>query len=147
MGLLSNPSLPTAFKVGRIDAWRMLLQSGGRSGHILANVTFIPYHGATWRITGASPSGRASRYLGRTLATARSFRPLTSAERASIRSQRLRVVEARSGENLEALTRRTGNAWDVSRTAVYNGIFSNHRFEGGELVKVSQIEPYSPKTR
>ena len=63
------------------------------------------------------------------------------------RSQRLRVVEARSGENLEALTRRTGNAWDVSRTAVYNGIFSNHRFKGGELVKISHIELYTPKAR
>jgi predicted Zn-dependent protease len=133
--------------VGRLEAWRMLLQSAGRSGNILANVTFIPYHGATWRITGASPAGRASRYLGRTLATARSFRPLTPAERASIQSQRLRVVEARSGESLEALTRRTRNAWDVSRTAVYNGIFSNHRFKGGELVKISHIEPYTPKAR
>ncbi len=133
--------------IGRVDAWRLLLKGGGRGGAISANVTFIPYQGATWRITGASPSSRASRYLGRTLATARSFRPLTEAERASIRSQRLRVVEARRGENLETLTRRTGNAWDVSRTAVYNGIFSNHRFEGGELVKVSQIEPYTPKAR
>ena len=134
-------------RVGRINAWRMLLKGGGRGGSISANVTFVPYRGATWRITGASPSSRAGRYLGRTLATARSFRPLTEEERASIQSQRLRVVKARSEENLEALTRRTGNAWDTTRTAVYNGIFANHRFEGGELVKVSQVEPYTPKAR
>jgi predicted Zn-dependent protease len=76
------------------------------------------------------------------VATARSFRPLTEAERASIQATRLRVVTARPGEGLAELGRRTGNAWDPSSTAVYNGIFVDHRFEGGELVKVVKVEAY-----
>ena len=29
-----------------------------------------------------------------------------------------------------------------STSAAYNGLFSTHRFEGGELVKTTCIEPY-----
>ena len=60
---------------------------------------------------------------------------------------RLRVVTARPGEDLVALGRRTGNAWDPSRTAVYNGLFTSKRFEGGELVKIALVEPYVPRGR
>lgn len=128
-------------KIGRLDAWRMQLE-GGR---MVANVTFIPYGGMTWRITGFSRSDVAKRYLPQTLNTARSFRPLTEEQRKSIEITRLSLVEARAGEDLVALGSRTGNAWDPSRTAVLNGIFANHRFEGGELVKIARVEPYSPK--
>jgi hypothetical protein len=128
-------------KVGRLDAWRMRLE-GGR---MVAYVTFFPYRGATWRITGFCSSQVAKNYLPHTLNTARSFRPLTDAQRSSIEVTRLVLVEARSGEDLVALGRRTGNAWDPSRTAILNGVFSNHRFQGGELVKIALTEPYSAK--
>jgi predicted Zn-dependent protease len=128
-------------KIGGLDAWRMKLE-GGRA---VAYVTFIPYRGATWRITGFSPSIVAKQYLPHTLNAARSFRPLTAAQRNSIEVTRLSLVEARSGEDLAALGRRTGNAWDPSRTAVLNGVFADHRFEGGELVKIARVEPYSVK--
>jgi hypothetical protein len=54
------------------------------------------------------------------------------------------VVTARPGEDLLALGDRTGNAWDPGHTAVYNGIFVDHRFEAGELVKIAQSELYVP---
>jgi predicted Zn-dependent protease len=87
----------------------------------------------------------AKRYLPNTLNTARSFRPLTEEQRKSIEVTRLALVEARAGEDLVALGNRTDNAWDPSRTAVLNGIFANHRFQGGELVKIARVEPYVPK--
>ena len=107
-------------------------------------VTFVPYRGATWRITGVASSSASQRYLGRTLATARSFRPLGAEERRSIQAQRLRLATAHGGEDLQALARRTGNAWNPAWTAVSNGVFVNHRFEGGELVKVARVETYVP---
>ncbi len=61
-----------------------------------------------------------------------------------MKSARLRIVRAQSGENLATLSRRSGDAWDVSTTAVYNGVFSNHRFSGGEQVKIATVEPYVP---
>jgi predicted Zn-dependent protease len=128
-------------KIGSLDAWRMRLE-GGR---MVANLTFIPYRGSTWRITGFSRSDVAKRYLPHALNTARSFRPLTEEQRKSIEVTRLSLVEARAGEDLVALGQRTGNSWEPSRTAVLNGIFTNHRFEGGELVKIARVEPYVPK--
>ena len=131
-------------QIGHIDAWRIELTGRGRGGSLSAVVTFLPYRGATWRITGVAPSGVAPRYTGRMLNTARSFRPLTDEERSRIEATRLRLVTALRGEDLEALARRAGNDWDPTRTAVYNGIFTTHRFSGGELVKVARVEPYTP---
>jgi predicted Zn-dependent protease len=128
-------------KIGGIEAWRIRLEGGRKVAH----VTFIPYRGMTWRITGFSRSNVAKQYLPHTLNATRSFRPLTAAQRKSIEVTRIALVEARSGEDLVALGRRTGNAWDPGRTAVLNGVFTNHRFEGGQLVKIARVEPYSGK--
>ncbi|MBW2275104.1 MAG: hypothetical protein JRG96_17695, partial [Deltaproteobacteria bacterium] len=132
-------------KIGDIQAWRMRIDQSGRGGSITSFVTFIPYRGATWRITGASPARLAKSYLGRTLATARSFRPLTEDERHSLYSTHMHVVQARRGEDLPSLGERTGNAWNTTSTAIHNGVFTDHRYEGGESVKVAISEPYLPK--
>ena len=134
-------------KLGQLDAWRMEVEGSSGAGSISIFMVFVPYGNATFRITGMALSHGASKYRGRFVNTARSFRPLTPAERSSIQSMRLRVVKARPGESLVALGRRTGNAWDPSRTAVYNGLFVNHRFEGGELVKIAHVEAYVPRGR
>jgi len=131
-------------KVGRMDAWRLKVgMNMGGGGWVTSYVTFIPYGPSTFRITGVSPSISGDA-LATTLGTARSFAPLSDDERRSIRSTRLRVATARPGEDLAALGRRTGNDWDPTTTAVYNGLFSDHRFAGGELVKIAISEPYAP---
>ena len=132
--------------IGGLDAWRVRLKAGGRRGGIAATVTFIPYLGATYQITGVSPSFAEKTYAGRMLSTTRSFRPLTSAQRSEIHGTRLELVKALPGEDLEAIDHRSGNAWDISTTAVYNGIFVTHRFAGGELVKTTRVEPYASDT-
>ena len=133
-------------KIGRIDAWRMRLEGGGGGRSVAAYVTFVPYRGSTWRIMGVSPARAAEQYLGRTLSTARSFRPLTPEEKNSLTVTRLRLATARPDEDLTELGRRTGSAWDPSHAAVYNGIFVNHRFGGGERVKIAGVTPYVPRS-
>jgi predicted Zn-dependent protease len=129
-------------KIGQIDGWRVRLSGGGSRGRLIASVTFVPYRGMTWRITAVSSSHAAQRYAGRMANTARSFRPLTAEERKKIHGLRLHLVTARAGEDLTTLSRRSDNAWDPGTTAVFNGVFTNHRFEGGELVKVAHVVPY-----
>lgn len=133
-----------AVKIGAIDSWRMELTGRSPAGSLYVLTTFIPYEGATLRVTGMTPMRRADPYRGRMIAVARSFRPLSPQDRSSVSATRLRVVEARTGEDIAALGRRTANSWDPSTTAVYNGVFANHRFEGGELVKTARVEPYTP---
>jgi predicted Zn-dependent protease len=130
-------------KVGGFDAWRIDANASGSRGMVRAQLTFIPFHDATWRITGAAPAQIASRHEGAMLATARSFRVLDAEERRSIQVTRLRVETARAGEGLAELGKRSGNAWSVNDTAVMNGVFANHRFAGGEQVKVARVEPYT----
>jgi predicted Zn-dependent protease len=134
-------------KLGGIDAWRVEFQQSGRGGRLVGTATLFPYGGATWRIMGLAPSSSFGKYSGRLLNTARSFRPLTAEQRASLRAERLRLAKARAGEDVAALSRRTDNAWDAGRTAVSNAVFVNHRFEGGEMVKIARVERYQPKAR
>ena len=131
-------------KVGKVDAWRMRLEMATGGPRVTSYVTFVPYRDANWRITGMAKSLSGDQYLGRTLAATRSFGPMTPKERRTIRSLRLHVVEARAGENLFALSGRTDNAWSPADTAVYNAIFVDHRFKGGESLKIIRVVPWAP---
>ncbi len=129
-------------QIGRIPSWRLEVEGSQGRSSVLAYVTLIPYNDLTFHITGVAPARNAQRLRGRFLNTARSFRPLTDKERASILATRLRVVSAREGETIEELSKRTRNAMPILPTAVLNGLFTDHRFEGGELVKIARAEPY-----
>jgi predicted Zn-dependent protease len=132
-------------KIGDLDSWRMRLSAGSSAGSLTSYVTFIPYRVATWRITGITRSADAKSYLGRALATTRTFRPLTEEERNSLFASNLHLVVARPNETLQALSERSGNSVDIPELAATNGVFIDHRFEGGELVKIILKTPYAPK--
>jgi predicted Zn-dependent protease len=72
----------------------------------------------------------------------RSFRPLTAAERAGIREQRLRIVSARTGETVAALAARVGSAWKPDMIAVANDLRSDESLAAGQKVKVAIEEAY-----
>jgi hypothetical protein len=61
-----------------------------------------------------------------------------------VRVTRIAWATARADENLSELSARTRNAWDVQNTAVYNAVFANHTFRGGERVKVLHEESWTP---
>jgi predicted Zn-dependent protease len=130
--------------IGEVDAYRVALRAQVGPYPMAGEMTFIPYRGLLYRVTFASAASRAAKHLSRSRNTARSFRPLTEAERRSIQVVRLRVVEAGPGEDLTALGRRTDNAFDPLRTAVLNGVFADATFAEGELVKIARSEPYGP---
>jgi len=127
-------------KVGSIDAWRMEVRTFGGGMSVSAIVTFFPYSGATWRIVGLAPSSRLKQQMGSLTLPGRTFTALEPGDADSIVELRMRVVEAGPGEALERLSIRTDNAWSVVETAVYNGIFSDHRFERSDLVKIARSE-------
>ena len=58
----------------------------------------------------------------------------------------VRVTRALSGESIGELSARSGNAWSAPETAVYNGVFSDHRFAGGETVKIAKSERYEARS-
>jgi len=94
------------------------------------------------RLTGISPQSRYREHAATLSAVARSVGKLTPAERAGIRERRLRVVEARAGETLGALSARSQNVWSLDETSVANGLAREPRLQAGQLVKVAVEVPY-----
>ncbi len=71
-----------------------------------------------------------------------SFRPLRLEERESITVLRIRKAEALPGETLHQLSQRTANRWTDRVTSIANRVEENHRFAGGEILKIVKEEPY-----
>jgi predicted Zn-dependent protease len=101
--------------------------------------TWISYNSQIYRITGVSMS---SKYEGHFMNVARSFRPLTPEQRASVSELHLKIVKARGGESLPDLSRRSSNAWNVQQTAVMNNIYTTAGLKSGQLVKVAVARSY-----
>lgn len=129
-------------KLGAIPAYRVVGGVSSPQGRVSAVLTWLRHGESIYRLTGAALGGAWQRYEGVFLSTARTFRPLTPEQRASIRETHLRIVEARSGESLNELNQRTGNAWDLQRTAVMNDLFASQTPEPGQPLKVAIREPY-----
>lgn len=123
-------------------AYEVRGQAWGPSGAMAGQLTWIAHEGMVYRLSATAPAPLAGRYFGRARAMARSFRAITPEERAAIQVQRLRVVPALPGEDLAALSRRTGNAWDPARTAVLNGLVPGAPLPEGRLLKIVISEAY-----
>ncbi len=123
--------------VGGWPAYRSTSVARTRQGSVALDLTWIAHPAATFRLMGQTGASRAEAYERVFLETARSFRGLTRSERRSIRERRLRVVTARRGESLAALSRRTGNVWSVDETAVANGLDTSARLGRGDRIKIA----------
>jgi predicted Zn-dependent protease len=108
----------------------------------MAELTWIAHPRAMFRLLGLAPSDRLDDYAGSLRDAARSFRSLEGRERDGITELRLRVAEAREGESLAAVSRRTGNAWSLEETAMANDRPTQRRLRGGEPVKIAVEVPY-----
>ncbi|MBW1885017.1 MAG: hypothetical protein JRJ58_15905, partial [Deltaproteobacteria bacterium] len=129
-------------RVGRLPAWRLELRTAGSFRGGRGYATFVPYGEVTYRIIAFAPGRSARGELGRTLTATRSFRRLSPDNHLLIQAHRLRVVNALPGESLADLGPRTNDSWSPANRALFNALFSNHVFEGGELVKTSRAEAY-----
>ena len=129
-------------QLGDIQTYRLDIQ--GRIGMtpVIGQISFIPHNGFVFRLTSISASSAWSQYQGRVHTSARTFRALTDEERNSVDVLHLGVVHAHDGENIPALSQRTGNAWLPGRTAVLNGVFVDTRFEEGQIVKIARSSRY-----
>ena len=130
--------------VGGLPAYQVRGRVPTAEGDVAGQLTWIAYRGHIYRISVSAKSLVASGYFGRAQSTTRSFRPLTGDERVSVLVSRLRIAHANKGETIDALSRRTGNAWDIERTAVANGLFGPIAFPEGQPVKIALTEPYHP---
>jgi predicted Zn-dependent protease len=126
-------------KVSGIDCYRVV---AGAGGGLHLNVTFIPWRGEIYRITGVTAAIKSFDGIFRNVA--RSFRPITPDLAAEVFQKRIHIVEAKQGETLAELSQRTGNAWPLQKTAIMNELRPDQTLEAGKLVKIAISRPYKP---
>ena len=130
--------------VGGIDSWRIAGTGTVNRERLSAQFTFVPYGDLMYRITAVAPRNAANHYLAQARNTVRSFRPLAAEANAEFDVMRLRIVSANHDETIPALMERTGSGLRPGGIAVINGLFFDHRFNGGERVKIAAVERYDP---
>jgi predicted Zn-dependent protease len=117
----------------------------GTTSEAAAHVTWIAYRGSIYRVTGLCAPAQFRSYQALFERTAQSFRPLTPPERGLFKRRTLELAVAQGGETLEALGRRTGNAWGIEETAVANGLRPGDTLRAGMRVKIAAEKPYVPR--
>lgn len=132
-------------KIGDLPAYRMEGQRSSPVGWLYTVITWIVHNETIYRLTGiALPAGAETAHIS-FLSVARSFRSLTDAERDQIFENHLGIATGREGESLKELSERTGNQWNLQRTAVMNDLFTNQPLRQGQLVKIAVPRPYPPR--
>jgi hypothetical protein len=111
-------------------------------GVLAGQLTWVALNGHVYLLSAVSVPFSARQTLDRGRQMARSLRALSAEDRASIQVDRLKLVRARAGETIPELSKRTGNAYDVHRTAIANDLEVTSRLAEGQLVKIGVREPY-----
>lgn len=126
-------------RVGTLQAARTVIEAEGK---VTIDLMWIAHAGRIFQIAGIAQSRRyeAVRPLFKT--AKQSFRPLSSDERSAIREQRIRLIKARSGETVDALTARSNSSWSTAQVAAANSLIGTERLEEGRIIKVAVAEPY-----
>ena len=97
----------------------------------------------TWvTLSAGAAKGHSGQYRGVFRSFARSFRELRKGEEPLVDELRLRIAVVQPGESLEELSLRTGNVWDLNRTAVVNHLVRGQRPPDGERIKIAVRVPY-----
>jgi predicted Zn-dependent protease len=113
------------------------------SGDVIIELAWIAYAGQIYQVVGLAPLQRSDWFAPLFDGVVQSFRPLEPAERASIRENHLRVIQARQDEELGALIARSKGRWGTPMTAVVNALSADQRLAAGQLVKLAVAEPYA----
>jgi predicted Zn-dependent protease len=127
------------------EGYRALVAMPSQRGAMAVDLTWIPFEGRIYRLTGLTNGSSYRPYQGAFASVARSFRGLTAQDLRGIREQRLRIVPANAGETLETLAARSRSSWKAEELAIANGLPQNVRLRAGQLVKVAVSEPYAPR--
>jgi predicted Zn-dependent protease len=136
-----------AFRAAGVPAYRVRARVSLQQGTAGGEFFWLAQRGTVYRLQGLAPAQRFASFVPAFRESAASFRPLTKAERASIRERRLRVVAARAGESLASLTERAGNVWRSEQVALANGLEPGATLSAGRRVKVAVEVPYAARSK
>lgn len=111
---------------------------------LFARLFWYAHGGKIYRLQSVGTGPAFERFGPAVGDVARSFRPLTPAERASFRVRHLRVIPALAGERFEQLLARSGNVERLDQISLANALDVGDRLEPGQRVKVVVETSYPP---
>ena len=114
-------------------------------GDVTLDITWIAHGGVIYQVVGMASARQFDTLQALFHSVAFSFRPLSASERAGITEQRIRLVQARAGESIEALAARTNSAWKKEQIAVMNNLAPGDQLKEGQVIKVAIAELYESK--
>lgn len=126
-----------ALTIGGRTAYRGVAIAQTQDGRLGLDLCWIAHRDMIFRFTGLAPADRFLRHQAALARTSQSFGSLGATELASIHDLRLRVVRAQGGESLATLSRRTGNAMSLEKTAIANSLTADAVLAAGEAVKIA----------
>jgi predicted Zn-dependent protease len=128
--------------IGDLAAAHVTASADADGRRMVVDLWWIALGGKVFQLTGLAPAATAETDRPTLAAIAESFGPLSPAERASVREDRLRLVEAEAGEPLATFTRRSRTTWSAEMVAVANGLAAGTTQATSRTVKVAVREPY-----
>jgi predicted Zn-dependent protease len=131
-----------AFSGAGAPAYRVRARVALSQGTAGAELFWFAHRGAIYMLQCLAAEQGFSGFVPSFQRSAKSFRALTSEERASIRERRLHVVRASAGESLAALAGRSGNVWPMEMAALANGVEANTPLAAGQRIKLAVERPY-----
>jgi predicted Zn-dependent protease len=128
--------------INGLPAARAVIPADGKA-HI--EITWIAHGGLIFQLAAVASSKQFKTFQPVLDAVAGSFRPLTGHERARITEKRIRLITARKGETIEALTARAHSTWKTDEVAVINGLVAATPLREGQVLKVAVEERYETR--
>jgi predicted Zn-dependent protease len=125
-------------KLNGNNAHRVGFVNTAKDKQVFVTVMWVEYKQLVFRLTGAASEAH-KKEINNALET---FDSLTKEDRDSITKRILKVVEAKKGESIEELSKRTQNVIAAKLTASANEIPEDIRFSEGDLVKIVIEVPY-----
>jgi len=129
-------------RINGLSALRAQAIADTKRGRLPLDLTWVELDGSIFLISGLVSDEYTDAHRALFDSVADSFRALTSQERESIRITEIAVRQAEAGESLESFGRRTGNSWDVTRTAVANALESDATLAAGDVLKIAIERDY-----
>lgn len=125
-------------KLNGNNAHRVSFVNTSKEKKVFVTVMWIEYNKLVFRLTGASTEPNKKKVSD----ALESFDSLTKEDLDSVRKRILKVVEAKKGESIVELSKRTNNVINPKLTASSNEIPEDIRFAEGDLVKIVVEVPY-----
>ena len=129
------------FKVNEAEGYLVSFQEVMFSDTTFAYVLWLPNGDNLFKITAMSNTEERKNLLK----IAKSLRPLTDEEKASIKQNYIKIVVAKKGESFEELSKRNDSKIKSDLVAIINAHQKDDKLKDGELVKIVSEREYIVK--